>query len=224
MEMLFDIAYESSIAFEPFTKRKIKNPAVEKLATEGFFPYLADGREYYDIVIDMVTEWLDKAGDQASDEYARDFYDAMKAASKGQSYEIPDYSHENMIDVVSQIIFTVTAYHELIGHVPDYTDSPFKSGFRSPRNSPLAVDVQSFYLMAFISASTSVPAPQLMAYFKNFIGVGEGSNEWEKEVWIKFIADMAIQAKKVQEDDRTKDDDSEWKYYDPTLFECSVSV
>ena len=223
IKMIFDHAYESSVAFEPFTKRKIKNPAVEKLATEGFFPYLADGREYYDIVIDMVTEWLDKAGDQANDEYAREFYDAMKAASKGQSYEIPDYSNENMIDVISMIVFTVTAYHELVGHVPDYTDSPFKTGFRVPRNSPLSCDVQSYYLMALIAASTSVPSPQLLDYFPNYIGVGEG-NEWEKDVWTKFLADMAIQAKKVQEDDRAKDSDSEFKYFDPTLFECSVSV
>lgn len=225
MKAIFDHAYTSSRAFEPFTEREIKNPEVENLASTTF-PYLSEGREFYEIVVRMVREWLDKAGKEAKDQYAKDFYDAMKTANQGQDYDLPHYSHENMVQLISMIVFTVTCYHELIGHVPDYTDSPFKAGFRVPRNSPLAVDVQSFYLMAVISASTSVPAPQLLDPFPNYIGVGEGSNEWEKDVWSKFLIDMALQAKKVQKADRlrTKKEGFEFKYFDPSLFECSVSV
>lgn len=222
MQAVFDNAFTSSIALQPFTKRVIKNPELEKLAKNDKFPYLKEGREFYEITHAMVKEWLDKAGGKASNEHAKEFYDAMRETTKGQKYVLPEYSHENMIDLVSSIIFGVTAYHELIGHVPDYTDSPFKAGFRVPLNSPLQIDFQSFFLMAAISAATSVPAPQLMADFPNYIGAG-GAPEWERDVWNDYVREMGLQSKKVQ-NDQWKKRDFEYKYFDPSLFECSVSV
>lgn len=38
------------------------------------------------------------------------FYNAVKAGTKGMKYEIPAYSKENMINVLSSIIFAVTGY------------------------------------------------------------------------------------------------------------------
>ncbi len=99
---------------------------------------------------------------------------------------------------ISSVIFGVTAYHELIGHVPDYTDSPFKAGFHVPRTSPLQVDFQSFLLMAVISAATSVPDPQLLADFPNYIGEGDGP-EWERGVWNTYVREMGLQSKEGAE-------------------------
>ncbi|GFH44117.1 predicted protein [Chaetoceros tenuissimus] len=222
MRQVFDNSYETSDGYEPFSKREIKNPAVQKLADEGKFPYLTEGCEFYDLTRNFVTEWMEKAGDEASDEYALEFYEAMKESSKGQKYELPEYSAENMIDLMTQVIFTVTCYHELIGHQPDYTWSPFANGYRVPREAPTQVDFQSWILAAFLAGSTSQPAPQLLAEFPNYIGAGSDKFAWERDVWTRYIAKMAIQSKKVQNDDRKRD--FEFKYFDPSLFECSISV
>lgn len=219
---VFDNAFSTSIALKPFTDRIIKNPEVKKLASEGKYPYLSEGREFYEITRTMVKAWLEKAGKHASDRYAKDFYNGMKESTVGQEHPLPEYSHDNMVDLVSSVIFGVTAYHELIGHVPDYTDSPFKAGFRVPRTSPLQVDFQSFLLTAVISAATSLPAPQLLAEFPNYIAKG-GAPEWERDIWDVYVKEMGLQSKKVQNDD-WKNRDFEFKYFDPSLFECSVSV
>jgi len=141
MEDVFDISYKTSIAYQPFTDREIKNPNLEALANHvdennnpaSKFPYLSEGREFYVITHNMVKEWLENAGKEASDWYAKEFYEAMRLTSEGQEYELPEYSHDNMVDLISTVIFGVTAYHELIGHVPDYCDSPFKAGFRAQK-------------------------------------------------------------------------------------------
>ena len=221
VKKVFDNAYTTTRAYEPFTKRDIKNPAVEQLAEDGDFPYLTEGRQSYEMIEKMVSEWLDKAGDEANDEYALDFYEAMRKSSEGQDYELPEYTPENMKYLITTIAFTVTAYHELIGHVPDYTDSPFKAGFRVPKETPTQVDLQSFILAAFIAGATSPPAPQLLAPFPNYIGAG-GAPEWERDVWTNFLSEMGLQAKKVQKAERERD--FEFKYFDPSLYECSVSV
>mmetsp|Transcript_25323 Transcript_25323/g.38398 ORF Transcript_25323/g.38398 Transcript_25323/m.38398 type:complete len:171 (+) Transcript_25323:1333-1845(+) len=170
----------------------------------------------------MVREWLKNAGEEAEDDYALNFYTAMKETTKGQKYELPEYSKDNMVDLISTIVFTVTAYHELIGHVPDYTDFSNKAGLRIPRNGDMkAVDIQAFILMSLISSSTSLPAPQLMADFKNYIGVG-GAPTWERDVWMKFQAEQKLQKEKVEKDAEKRA--VEWKYFDPSRFECSVSV
>lgn len=218
---VFDNAYETSIAYEPFAKRTIKNPSVEQLAKDGKFPYLSEGRESYTMIEKMVIEWLSMAGEEAKDEYARNFYEAMRKSSEGQAYVLPKYSHENMIDLVTTIAFTVTAFHEIIGHVPDYADSPFKNGLRVPRESPTVVDFQGFIISAVVASATSPPAPQLLAKFPNYIGAG-GAPTWERDVWTKFVSEMGLQSKKVQEADRKRD--FEFKYFDPSLYECSVSV
>lgn len=222
MQDVFDNAFSKSIVLEPFTDRVIKNPELEKLATEGKYPYLSEGREFYNITRTMVEAWLKKAGRHAFDTHAKDFYEGMRESTVGQEYVLPEYSHENMVELMSSVIFGVTAFHELIGHVPDYTDSPFKAGFRVPRTSPLQVDLQSYLLMAVVSAATSVPAPQLLANYPNYFAEG-GAPGWERDVWNIYVREMGLQSKKVQNDE-WKNRDFEFKYFDPSLFECSVSV
>jgi len=69
----FENAFTTSDAFEPFPERKVKNPAVKKLAEDGKFPYLTEGCEFYDIVKTFAAEWLEQAGDEASNSYTLAF-------------------------------------------------------------------------------------------------------------------------------------------------------
>jgi hypothetical protein len=221
---LFENSRETSVAYQPFPDRKIKNSALKSLTEDAKsgFPYYNEGCEYYEIARSMVREWLENAGDEASDEYALAFYKAMKETTNNQKYKLPGYSPENMVDLVTTIIWTVTGYHEIIGHVADYFDRPDKTGFRLTKKNPTTIDIQSSILGAVIAASTAIPAPKLLAEYPNYIGVGENVPAWERNVWSKFVGEMELQAKKVQGNDRKRD--FEFKYCDPSLFECSVSV
>jgi hypothetical protein len=222
MKEVFDMAYTTCDIFEPFADRNY-NPALQKLSDEGKFPYISQGAEYYEIVRTFVREWLEKAGDAASDVQAKAFYAGCQAASAGQKYVLPDYSSEAMVDLLSSIIFAVTAYHELVGHIVDYSLLPSRSGFRLCKSDPTEIDLQSFVLTSLITASTSVPMPMLMSDFSNLFGAG-GAPAWEKEVWASFNEKLEVQSKKVQEEDAKRPAGLEFKYFDPARFECSVSV
>lgn len=221
MEQVFDMSYEQCNIYEPFPDHKLA-PAIEKITAEGKFPYITQGREYWKIIHDFVTEWMVASGDAASDKYAIDFYNKMKESSEGQAYEIPDYSMENMINLLTQCIFVVTAHHELIGCVVDYINLPSKAGFRLIKDHPgNEIDVQSWLLACLIGASTAIRMPALMKPFNHFFGAG-GAPEWERDVWNKFVAAMEVQSEKVVAEDEQRS--VEFKYFDPARFECSVSV
>lgn len=221
MEEVFDMSHEQCNIYEPFPEHKLA-PEVANIASEGKFPYITQGREYWSIIHDFVSEWMTTAGDAASDEYAVEFYNKLKESSEGQAYEIPDYSAENMINLLTQCIFVVTAYHELVGNVVDYVKIPSRTGFRLVEDHVgNEVDVQSWLLGALIGASTSIRMPALMRPFQHFFGAG-GAPEWERSVWNKFVAAMEKQSEKCRHEDENRN--VEFKYFDPARFECSVSV
>lgn len=227
METIFDASYKASVQFQPFPEQFNNfNEDVQAMSkADGYkFPYASDGIRYYDVVSEMVTEWIENAGDAALDVYAKNFYDGMVQASLGQQYEIPAvFNKENLIKVVSQVIFVVTAYHELIGNVVDYALLPSRTGFRIAEKNPSRVDMQSYLNTLIISASTAVPMPKLMAEFPNYF------SEEEKPLWKRFQGKLQkLSAKlKREENIRTGTVDGEqksFKYFNPEQFECSVSV
>ena len=220
LNSVFDASYASSTIFKPFPE-KTYNPALQELIDAGKFPFATQFSEYYEIVRKFVRDWLAKAGDAASDEEAKNFYNAMKLSTKGQAYELPEYSSDALVDLCSTIIFTVTGYHELIGHVVDYTNYPWKAGFRLTKKDPSTIDLQSLVVGGIISASTSVRMPALMSPFKNFFGEG-GAPSWERDLWTGFLKDLEQQSKKIQAEEKAAK--FEWKYGDPARYECSVSV
>lgn len=219
---LFDSAYASSNVFEPFPDRQI-TPALQELSDQGKFPFISEGCEYYMIVTQFVEEWISNAGvDKILDERGLSFYENMRASSLGQKYEIPAFETvDDMVNLVSQIIFTVTAYHELVGHVVDYTSDINRAGFRIAETDETTLDVQALLLTGLISASTSVRMPPLMAEYKDFFGAG-GAPRYERVAWDAFVSQLKAQSKKVQENDSKRE--VEFKYFDPARFESAVSV
>jgi hypothetical protein len=220
MSQIFDASYTKSVAFQPFSKREYI-PELIKLSNQNKFPYIDQGDEFYDIVRSFVCEWLDLSGKYAEDDQAMKFYKSVQETTRGQAYEVPDYrSRSDMIELCSQIIFTVTAYHELVGTVVDYSCLPNRAGFRVCENEDCN-DVQSFLIQAMITATTNVGIPLLNGKFENFFGVG-GAPDWEISVWEKFRSTLKEQSKRVQSADLWRD--VEFKHFDPQNFECSVSV
>lgn len=221
MKLVFDGAYTSCNAYEPFPDREI-NSALRGLSEEGKFPYWSEGVAYFEIVRSFVREWLEQAGAAATDQYAKAFYSAIRKTTLGMKYVLPVMGGvDDMVNLLSQIIFQVTAYHELVGHVVDYTISPSRSGFRLASVDESKIDLQSFLLTSLISGSTSVRMPDLMSDFANFFGIG-GAPSWERNLWDNFVAKLGDQSDVVKAADAERD--VEFKYFDPARFECSVSV
>lgn len=217
---LFDCAFKKSIAFKPFSDRDVI-PELRKLSNGNKFPYINQGEEYYEIVRSFVSEWLISSGEEAYDEEAINFYNRIKKSTEGQAYEIPNYSSlSDMIDVCSQIIFTVTAYHELVGTVVDYSRLPNRAGFRLCYDEK-QTDIQGFLIQALITSTTNIEMPLLMSPYEKFFGA-EGAPKWEIEVWGQFMSNLTEQSIRVQKQNNSRD--VEFHSFDPQNFECSVSV
>lgn len=220
MTQLFNKAIKESNIYEPFADRKV-DPVLQQFSDDGKFPYIAEGVAYFEVVRTFVKNWISKAGDACKDDQAMDFYNAMRESSKGQKYEIPEHSDENMANLCAQIIFTVTAYHELVGGITDYVAVlPDRAGFRMCEGKT-EVDTESFILGSITGASTSIRMPRLMHKFENFFG-SKDSPDWEREHWDTFLGDLAKQSEAVKAADANRK--VEFKYFDPARLECSISV
>jgi len=175
-----------------------------------------------------VQEWMENAGDEGRDEYAIAFYNSIRDQSMGQQYEIPQYSESNMIDVLTQCFFVVTAYHELVGYIVDFSINAGRGAFRASELGIPRTDLQSFLISNVIISTTTVPMPQLMDPFDNWFGVPEGeAPTWERRVWNTFLARLEEQSTVVRSADAERINRSlqhEFPYFDPANLESSVSL
>ena len=228
LSSMFDTFFEDSTIFEPFGKRTF-SPALQALSDAGRFPYISEGVAYYNIVEDFVRQWLVQSGELAIDEYALTFYNKIREESIGQAYEIPPYINvDSMIDLLSQFIFVVTAYHELVGHVVDYNYDPDSKriAVRLNNQNRAQGDLQSQLLINVVAASTSQKMPQLVGSYPNFFAQN-GAPEWERTIWDDFQAKLQAQSLAVQAADAARiaaNPNHEFKYFDPDRMESSISV
>jgi hypothetical protein len=122
----------------------------------------------------------------------------MNNSNKDQKYELPAFPDAAMIDLLTQIIFIVTAYHALICTAVDYTILPDRAGFQiSSDCNDTQIDLPGFLLQqASIAAATSLCMPKLMSKFKNFFGAG-GAPAWERDVWDMFVVNLGREQSKI---------------------------
>jgi hypothetical protein len=224
MMELFDLGYKQCNIFQPFRDTHI-GTGLQRLIDQGRFPYYTEGAEYFAIVHEFVTEWLAAAGNAAGDSFALAFYEALVFTSKGQQYELPPYSPDNMADVIAQLIFAVTAYHEIVGTIVVYTQSPSYAGFRAVQDA-VETDTESFLLAAYLTGLTGLRMPLLMREFPNYFGKGEGIPEWEIYHWANFQENLVAQVAAVEVADaaRIAAGQPEFKIMNPAHFECAISV
>lgn len=225
---VFDNAYESSNCWEPFSKRSMR-PELIDMSAEGKLPYHSEGVEYYDVVEKFVRKWLKSAGSAATDSYAKDFYDEIRNSTinSDQQYKIPEFDGlESMVHLLTQGIFIVTAYHEIVGTVIDYTQDPKFVSFRvceddKDGNAATECDVQEFITKLAITAGTGLKVPMLMKPYRGYFG-RRGSPNWERKRWARFQRDLRKLSKKVRKSDKNKE--VQFLFFDPKRFESSVSV
>eukprot|EP00978_Attheya_sp_CCMP212_P002945 scaffold6057_cov66-Attheya_sp.AAC.5 len=218
---VFESSYKGCNIFQPFTEQSI-GPDLKKMSDDGKFPMYADGVAYFNVVHEFVREWMETAGDSVYDDDADNFFQQMKEATKGQAYEIPlCETDEERINVLSQLIFVVTAYHELVGTVIDYFQLPSFMGLRALRDGSTTTDLQAYLNGMALAAFTAVRMPDLMRSFPNFFGK-DGAPEWEVTVWSNFQENLKIRSEQVKEANKTRK--YPFKTFDPVQLECAVSV
>ena len=202
-------------------------PELLDMSVNGKLPYHSEAVEYYNIVEKFVREWLNQAGYGAVDQYAQIFYNEIRNSSIGQKYEVPEFSGlESMVNLMTQAIFMVTCYHEIIGTVIDYTNDPECVAMRVRKDDvdgtpSTEVDAQAFMNILMLTASTGLSVPMLMKPYKNYFGE-DAAPVWERNVWDNFIEALEKQSDKVEESDKTKE--VEFKLFNPRKFESAVSV
>ena len=223
VKAVFDNSVAESKAWEPFPKRTLRKELLE-MSEKGLFPYHKEGVEYYNILEEMVRAWLKEGGEASTDEHVQAFYNEIQKTTVGQKYTLPEFSEEALVDLLTQSFFRVTAYHEIIGTIIDYTEDPYSMSIRVPKEQKAGVksaDVQSFLILLVMTASTALKVPKLMKPFANYFSM-DGAPSWERTQWDDFVAKLQAQSDVVVK--REEERDFEFKFFDPQNFETSISV
>ena len=130
-----------------------------------------------------------------------------------------------MVDVISQFIFCVTYYHEVIGVVVQYLSDPFAYAIRLHENQDgelvTQADVQSFLLGMVIVATTGLDVKKLMDPYQGYMGRG-GAPLWERTAWKHFQDALKEQSAAVKEAESERA--VQFLFSDPEQFESSISV
>lgn len=184
-EGIFDLHFKASNIFKPFPQWSF-GPKLKALAAVGKYPFYSEGMALYKVFDDFVAEWFNASGEAVEDQYTREFYDEVRQATVGMAYELPPFSRQNLRDLLAQFIWCVTAYHEQVGTVVDYTRSPRFMGLSAVEGDDVTlVDINSYLVTAIATALTGLKVPKLMSKFENYFGVG-GAPQWEREHWDKL--------------------------------------
>lgn len=234
MVKIFEHSYTEAVAYQPYPERmQAMNTKIKGLVGNNMFPYAAQGVRAWETFRTFAKSWMTAAGPRADDEQARKFYEGMRVASQNQKYVLGEYSLENMLDLLATCMWTVTTWHELIGHVIDYAIQPDHSGFRlsaldnDSDHDSSRIDMQAWINTLAITGSTSLPMPKLMSPFDNYFGVGEAP-DWERTEWDKFQSQLKELSTSIQAEDKARIGehgyDHEFKYFDPIHYESSISV
>ncbi len=200
---VFKHSLETSNAFEPFPKRSMI-PELLDMSDSGKLPYHSEAVEYYNIVEEFVKSWLKEAGDAATDEQAQAFYSEIRDSTLDQRYILPEYKGvSSMVDVLTQGIFMVTAYHEIAGYVIDFSKDIETSALRIVEDDEgdvvLSADVQAFLYANIMTAATGLEMPELMGSYDNYFSKN-GAPSWEEKEWKFFMEALDKQSKKIKKD------------------------
>ena len=203
---LYEKSMKGTKIFQPFPEQEF-GTELQMLADEGKFPYRSEGVAWYKIVEEFVTDWIKRARiENVLDDPGKAFYNGVVEMVNVTSYPLPcDCNEENLIKLVTQFIWVVTLYHELVRTVADYMEKPSHCATRvwsdyddEDKDMKNLADLQSFMYSLTVAAATGTRMPSIAGKFENLIGVGAGVPEWEREVWDKFQEQINVQSVKVQ--------------------------
>eukprot|EP00039_Didymoeca_costata_P015074 m.251498 g.251498 ORF g.251498 m.251498 type:complete len:1031 (-) comp16149_c0_seq9:132-3224(-) len=214
-----------SEVWKPYPDREI-GTNLKTLMDAGKLPVRKFGIDYYRVVEQYVIDWVGRAyGDEAqlkNDETFRKFYVAVQETTQQQKYSLPvDFNQKNVVDMLTQFVFTVTGYHELVGSISEFLTSKEGYGLRARATGSL-MDFQCHAIGSALIATTSTPTPPLMSDFRRFYGKGQNAKAWEVIVWGRFQDNLKRLAKDMEQENKNLPHPV--NSYNPDFLECAVSV
>uniref|UniRef100_A0A7S0H403 Lipoxygenase domain-containing protein n=1 Tax=Amorphochlora amoebiformis TaxID=1561963 RepID=A0A7S0H403_9EUKA len=234
MRQLMENGVKSCRIFQPFPEGPHATQGFQKLAKHGLFPYLEDGLAYHSTIKRFVTTWLSHADEtdaankktESNMDYLRNFYGEIYEQTERYAHTIGSYENDplkfraQVVELLTQCIFVVTAHHEIVGSLADFASD---ITFCAPRARIGATrsDLQSFLICAAVAALTSIRTPRLMSKFENLFGK-DGFPEWERTCWEGFLDELKGLHEKISKKNETRP----WafRYMDPEVMESSVSI
>eukprot|EP00931_Biecheleriopsis_adriatica_P033221 TRINITY_DN19287_c0_g2_i1.p1 TRINITY_DN19287_c0_g2~~TRINITY_DN19287_c0_g2_i1.p1 ORF type:complete len:1157 (-),score=244.32 TRINITY_DN19287_c0_g2_i1:492-3911(-) len=149
---------------------------------------------------------------------------------------LPKLSRASLVDQLTRAMFDVTALHEFVGGVVEYTTDPAGAVMQVRKGLDMS-DLQQFVIINSLVASTGAPMPMLIASGE------EGDEEWLPQLDLTaatakgaehfaavsrlqqcFIEELKTVSGNVQKRNMSGSREHPFRRMDPILFERSVSV
>ena len=163
----------NSFRYETFKDGVVRRGlALDSLGADHsrFLPSVSDGMEYWTRTRAFVDDVCDRSGAVASAlgrgrDATRRWWDAIAAAYTGG---LPELGEESLRDMLTQVVFTVSATHEHVGNVAQYIRNPTLAAGKLWPGQTIA-DKQSSLHLCVVGAITGLEMPKLMEDFSHLM-------------------------------------------------------
>jgi len=200
------------------------HPSMENV-DDSVFGFRADAMAFWRLMRKYVASFFDIyfADTEAilRDRAINAFADRLSKGLKLQPFECNNGADaERFIDVVTQLLCSVTGIHEHVGQASDYVTSPEWVGARLRPDSNMC-SVQEYALLCALVCLTGMKAPKLMGDWSHLIPKDE-HYERVLALYNEWGADLIAASDGVRR--RNKARKYQIEAFDPRVMECSVSV
>lgn len=128
-------------------------------------------------------------------------------------------TRDQLVDVVTGLVFAVTGLHKLLGAMREYTLDPTKMGARIRPGATMG-DVQGTLMAMLMTAATGLPQPRLLSDFSHLLPGQRGD---EARAVLAAFADH-LRDLSIAIDRKNLDRPLPYDYFNPAHLDCSVSI
>jgi len=211
--------------WKPFPEWIEENDGRREMATSGQYGYYSDGVKLHDMFKELAQAWMDEAfknGLNECDPELVTFYNSIKETTSGMAYKLGEFSKTNLVKMLTQYMFVVTAFHELVGTVIDYVIEIDRVSFRASPDATTA-DLQSWLTGVLLGSTTYLKVPRLFHTFPNWFGQG-GAPSWERTIWTDWQVKLATIHSEIETANNRRGAKYKFKPFHPKILATSVSV
>jgi hypothetical protein len=216
----------SNYRFETFPEflesKKIPSSILKKL------PIYIDGKSLWNCINEYVISYLMVFyGDDTSicqDPEIKNFWMNLNKKIKG-SFNLPTLNFKNLVNLLTQFIWSVTAYHEFVGSIMSIFTTPSQSCAKLLEHKTVS-DVSSYTYLIVLIIFTSFKRPKLMSDWSNVFDGEVFMKSTQKEEILNIIKQFQINLEKCayKNIEENKKRECCFDSFNPFILETSVSI
>jgi len=138
---------------------------------------------------------------------------------------LPALSKDALVNQITQAVFDITAYHEFVGTMVDFTVDP-RAGAMQVRPGSTMADKQQLLQALSLTAATGSPMPRYVDDWSKILDLGPDAkvNRFPeaKVLWTR-LRDRLLELS-AENKTRNEGRPQAWSHFDPEYLECSVSL